>query len=161
MHTILDVIHATNSVSKQIADAHANDVDGPQLTPKEQAESIIAKSRVGNFPLIWCALTYAVLQVLKILTRSIRDVESALNPPTDESESRDVDVAVETAAMDVVNDANKAPGDVIREGMNGKDSGLGNQVPSLQKMAEDIGPIVDTFGAVLVTLIRSVEDANK
>jgi hypothetical protein len=98
-------------------------------------------------------LTYAVLQVLKILTRSIRDVESALNPPTDDSESRDVDVAVETAAMDVVNDVNKAPGDVIREGMNGKDSGLGNQVPSLQKMAEDVGPIVDTFGAVLVTLI--------
>jgi hypothetical protein len=52
MHTILDVIHATNSVSKQIADAHANGVDGPQLTPKEQAESIIAKSRVGNFPSI-------------------------------------------------------------------------------------------------------------
>jgi hypothetical protein len=50
MHTILDVIHATNSVSKQIADAHADGVDGPQLTPKEQAASIIAKSRVGNLP---------------------------------------------------------------------------------------------------------------
>jgi hypothetical protein len=50
MHTILDVIHATDSVSKQVADAHADGVDGPQLTPKEQAESIMAKNRVGNLP---------------------------------------------------------------------------------------------------------------
>lgn len=93
-----------------------------------------------------------MLQVLNILKRSIRDVESALNLPKDESESFDVDISVEAAAMDVVNDADKAPGDIIREGMNGKDSGLGKQVPSLQKMAEDVGPVLEAFDAVLVIL---------
>ncbi|KAL6904147.1 hypothetical protein GGI43DRAFT_432774 [Trichoderma evansii] len=132
MHTVLDVIHATNCVSQKIAEAHADDVERLELTPKEQAESMIAKSRV-----------------LSILKRSIRDVESALNPPKDESEIFDVDVVVETAAMDIVNDTDKAPGDVIREGMNGKDSGLGNQVPSLQKMAEDVGPVFEAFQDVL------------
>ena len=106
-------------------------------------------------------MTYAVLQVLKILTRSIRDIEFALNPPTDESESRDVDIAVQNAAMDVANDEKRAPGDVIRDGMNGKDSGLGNQVPSLQKMAEDVGPIIDTFKEVLVNQFVPLQDFNK
>ncbi len=53
-------------------------------------------------------------------------------------------------AMDVVADDNKSPGDVIKEGMTGKDSGLGAQVPSLSQMAEAVGPIVDTFNAIKV-----------
>lgn len=49
MHTVLDIIHATDSVSKHIADAQADD-NGPQLSPKEKAEAIIAKNRVSDAP---------------------------------------------------------------------------------------------------------------
>lgn len=46
MHTVHDVIHATESVSQQVTDASSYD-DGPQLSPEQQAESIAAKTRVS------------------------------------------------------------------------------------------------------------------
>ncbi|KAF5246293.1 hypothetical protein FAUST_1410 [Fusarium austroamericanum] len=130
MRTVLDIIHATESVSQRVTDAQNSDDDGPQLSPKQQAESMIAKKRVLN-----------------ILSRSIKDVESALNPvninPVGVDEKSEVD------AMDVQVDANQSPADVLREGLSGKESGLKKQLPSLQKMAEDTGPILDTFKEVL------------
>ncbi|KAG7420721.1 hypothetical protein Forpe1208_v001787 [Fusarium oxysporum f. sp. rapae] len=130
MRTIIDIIHATDRVSQRVTDTQNAYDDGPQLSPKQQAESIIAKNRV-----------------LDILSRSIKDVSSALKPVHVDSVS--VDDEPGAVAMDVQADANQPPGDVLREGMSGKGSGLGKQVPSLQKMAEDTGPIIDTFKMVL------------
>ncbi|KAM0552602.1 hypothetical protein ACHAPJ_007699 [Fusarium lateritium] len=130
MRTVLDIIHATESVSQRVTDTQAAYDDGPQLSPKQQAESIIAKNRV-----------------LDILSRSIKDVESALKPVNVDSVG--VDDEPGAVAMDVQDDANQPPGDVLRDGMSGKGSGLGKQIPSLQKMAEDTGPILDTFKMVL------------
>ncbi|KAK6705305.1 hypothetical protein SNK05_009199 [Fusarium graminearum] len=127
MHTVHDVIHATESVSQQVTDASSYD-DGPQLSPKQQAESIAAKTRV-----------------LDILSRSIKDVESALNPVNRVC----VDEQPGVVAMDVQPDGNQPPGDVLRQCMYGKDSGLGKHIPSLQKMAEDMGPTIDTFRMIL------------
>lgn len=151
MHTVLDIIHATDSVSQRVADAYEKDGILPQLSPKEKAESIIAKNRVRN---VWAKamekkLTNVKLQVLKILSRSIKNVETALNPPSI-AKSGDLDDESIASAMDAIIDPNQAPGDVLRDGMSGKSSGLGKHVPSLQKMAEDIGPVIDTFKAVLV-----------
>ncbi|PNH77288.1 hypothetical protein VD0001_g364 [Verticillium dahliae] len=129
MHTVLDIIHAANKVSDHIEDAHARSGSAPDLSPKEHVESIIAKNRV-----------------LKLISRQIKDVESALKSSVVIDAA---DVEPELVAMDVANDTNKPPGDVIREGMSGKDSGLGKQNPSLEKMAENIGPIVDTFKDIL------------
>ncbi|KAM0276435.1 hypothetical protein ACHAQH_006740 [Verticillium albo-atrum] len=129
MRNVLDIIHATDKVSHQIRDAYAHGETSPQLSPKEQAESIIAKNRV-----------------LKLISRNIRDVEAALKPSV---VAEAADQEPELAAMDIVDDANKPPGDVIREGMSGKENGLGKQAPSLDKMAENIGPIVDTFKDIL------------
>ncbi|KAM0360486.1 hypothetical protein ACHAP4_002567 [Fusarium culmorum] len=120
MHTVLDVIHATESVSQQVTDTRSND-DGPQLSPAQQAESIAAKTRVLN-----------------ILSRSIKDVESALNPVNGVG----VDEQPGVVAMDVQPDGNQPPGDVLRQG-------LGKHIPSLQKMAEDMGPTIDTFRMIL------------
>jgi len=50
MHSVHDILHATDHVSKKIANAHANGNHGaPALSPKEEAASIIAKNRVGAF----------------------------------------------------------------------------------------------------------------
>ncbi|KAL9944639.1 hypothetical protein D7B24_005413 [Verticillium nonalfalfae] len=129
MHTVLDIIHAADKVSNHIGDAHARSGSAPDLSPKEHVESIIAKNRV-----------------LKLISRQIKDVESALKSSVTMDAA---DVEPELVAMDVADDTNKPPGDVIREGMSGKDSGLGKQNPSLEKMAENIGPIVDTFKDIL------------
>ncbi|QPC73234.1 hypothetical protein HYE68_003986 [Fusarium pseudograminearum] len=127
MHTVHDVIHATESVSQQVTDARSKN-DGPQLSPEQQAESIVAKTRV-----------------LDILSRSIKDAESALNPVNRVG----VDEQPGVIAMDVQPDGNQPPGDVLRQGMYGKDSGLGKHIPSLRKMAEDMGPTIDTFRTIL------------
>ncbi|KAL7934012.1 hypothetical protein V8C35DRAFT_302992 [Trichoderma chlorosporum] len=132
MHTVLDAIHTSNCVSQKIAEAHANDMERSELTPQEQAENIAAKN-----------------VILEILTRSIKDVESILIPLKDESESFDLDAAFSTTAIDVVNDSIKAPGEISLGGMIGKDHGLEEQASSLQKMAEEAGPIFDAFDDVL------------
>nr|CEG03085.1 unnamed protein product [Fusarium pseudograminearum CS3487] len=127
MHTVHDVIRGTESVSQQVPDARSDD-DGPQLSPEQQAESIAAKTRV-----------------LDILSRSIKDVESALNP----ANRVGVDEQPGVVALDVQPNGNQPPGGVLRQGMYGKDSGLGKHIPSLQKMAEDMGPTIDTFRMIL------------
>lgn len=48
MHTVLDIIHATDRVSRHIADAQAGADNGSSLSPKELADSIIAKNRVSK-----------------------------------------------------------------------------------------------------------------
>ncbi len=48
MHTVLDIIHATDRISRHIAGVHASGESAPELSPEEQAESIIAKNRVSR-----------------------------------------------------------------------------------------------------------------
>ncbi|KAK4096371.1 hypothetical protein N658DRAFT_458804 [Parathielavia hyrcaniae] len=49
MHTVLDIIHATDRVSRHIADAQAGRVSGSSLSPEELADSIIAKNRAKPY----------------------------------------------------------------------------------------------------------------
>ncbi|KAK3326667.1 hypothetical protein B0H66DRAFT_589231 [Apodospora peruviana] len=129
MNTIHDIIHATDRVSQQIADAEAGGDNGPTLSPDELADSIIAKNRV-----------------LGILNRTIRDVQSALKS----SSVSGTEAGPDLVAMDVAMNVKKSPAEELTEGLKGKNSGLAEQVPSLSKMAEAAGPIVDTFKAIKV-----------
>ncbi|KAK0618937.1 hypothetical protein B0T14DRAFT_478794 [Immersiella caudata] len=45
MHTIHDILHATDAVSRRISEADASPDAAPELSPKERADSIIAKNR--------------------------------------------------------------------------------------------------------------------
>lgn len=94
-------------------------------------------------------------QILKMLSRSIKDVEAALgrNRASAADGAEADDNVPEDVAMDVTVDPNQPPGDALREGMTGKSSGLASQVPSLQKMAQDVGPIIDSFNSVLVRAV--------
>lgn len=88
------------------------------------------------------------------MSRSIKDVESALNPV----DRVGVDEQPGVVAMDAQPYGNQPPGDVLRQGMYGKDSGLGKHIPSLQKMAEDMGPTIDTFRMILVCQAHLQDD---
>ncbi len=48
MHTVLDIIHATDRISRHISGVQASGEGHPELSPEEQAESIIAKNRVSR-----------------------------------------------------------------------------------------------------------------
>ena len=80
-----------------------------------------------------------------ILNRTIRDVRSALTSPSPTESGPD------PVAMDVAVDVKKSPAEELTDGFKGKNSGLSEQVPSLSKMAEAAGPIVDTFNAIKVS----------